>query len=303
MHRLSDYTRFGLGGPADAFFESADADEFVEMLWRVAGPHVVLGGGTNLVVADEGYRGTVLRYLGNAISRDGSTLSAQSGADLEGVVLRTVDEGLAGIESMMRIPGWVSGAIYGNAGAYGQSIHEVVSRVEIWDGATRRWISNAECGFRYRSSLFKTNRHWIVLTAEFALRPGDRSALVARAEEIRATRDAKFPPTMKCAGSIFKNLFFATLPPAAQARVPASLVRNGKVPSAYFLEQVGAKGTSLGGIRVADYHANLIYNAGDGTAREVVAIVDDLQSRVEREFGFRLEPEVQFIGFPDRRSF
>ncbi|MDX2181272.1 MAG: UDP-N-acetylmuramate dehydrogenase [Bryobacteraceae bacterium] len=303
MHLLSEYTRFGLGGPADAFFESADAAVFVEALRGVEGPHIVLGGGTNLVVADEGFRGTVLRYLGHEISHNGTTVTAQSGADLEAVVLYAIEHSLAGMESMMRIPGWVSGAIYGNAGAYGQSIHEVVSRVEIWDGETCRWISNAECGFTYRSSSFKTNKHWIVLTAEFALRLGDRPSLTARAEEIRATRDAKFPPSMKCAGSIFKNCFLANLPESAQARVPANLVREGKVPSAYFLEQVGAKGVSLGGIRVADYHANLIYNAGGGTASEVVAIVDDLRARVEREFEFTLEPEVQFIGFPDRKSY
>jgi UDP-N-acetylmuramate dehydrogenase len=300
---LSEYTRFGLGGPADLLVDTASAAEFIDELRSAAEPHIVLGGGTNLVVADDGYRGTVLRYTGRAIEHVGQTIRVESGADLEDLVRYAVANGLAGLESMMRIPGWVSGAVYGNAGAYGQSIHETLARVEVWDGIERRWLTNADCGFTYRASRFKQNKQWIILTAEFSLRPGDAAALAARAEEIRTTRDDKFPPSMKCAGSIFKNCLFAQLPEAAQRRVPEKLVRDGKVPSAYFLEQVGAKGEVCGGIQVASYHANLLYNAGGGTAAQVVELIDELKGRVAREFGFALEPEVQFVGFADRVSY
>jgi UDP-N-acetylmuramate dehydrogenase len=300
---LADYTRFGLGGPAALLIDAADPGEFIEEFRSAEDPRIVIGGGTNLVVADEGFPGTVLRFSGSSVERDGDCLIAMAGADLEVVVTRAVEEGLAGVESLMRIPGWVGGAVYGNAGAYGQSIHEVVARVEIFDGQTRCWIANQACAFGYRTSGFKRRKDWVILAAEFRLRPGDRPALAARAEEIRAIRDAKFPPTMKCAGSIFKNCFFRDLPASAQARVPPALVREGKVPSAFFLEQVGAKGMVNGGIRVADYHANLIYNAGGGKASEVVTIIDELKRRVEEEFGFAPEEEVQFVGFPDRISY
>lgn len=300
---LAAYTRFGIGGPADLLIDAPTASEFMEELRAVRGPSIVLGGGTNLVVSDEGFRGTVLRFTGNRIERRANCLIAEAGADLESAVTRAVEEGLAGIESLMRIPGWVGGAVYGNAGAYGQSVHEVVERVEIFDGRERRWISNPDCQFGYRTSGFKRRKDWAILAAEFRLRTGDRTALAARAEEIRALRDAKFPPTMKCAGSIFKNCFFRDLPPRARERVPPSLIREGKVPSAFFLEQVGAKGMAMGGIRVADYHANLIYNAGGGKASEVVALIDELKRRVREEFGFTPEEEVQFVGFPDRISY
>lgn len=299
---LSDYTRFGLGGPADLLIDAATTAEFIEELRSAPAPCIVLGGGTNLVIADEGYRGTVLRYKAKAISHQGLAVHVESGADLEELVLYCVRNGLAGLESMMRVPGWVSGAIYGNAGAYGQSIHEVLTRVEIFDGTSIKWIDNEDCGFRYRSSRFKNHKEWIILTAEFTMREGDPDALRKRALEIQETRDAKFPPSIKCAGSIFKNCFFAELPESVQKRIPPALVREGKVPSAFFLEQVGAKGTVNGGIRVADYHANLIYNAGGGTAREVIEIIDDLKTRVQSEFGFTLEEEVQFVGFPNRMS-
>ncbi len=105
---------------------------------------------------------------------------------------------------------------------------------------------------------------------------------------------------MKCAGSVFKNLLLAELPPAVSGRVPPAVVREGKVAAAWFLEQVGAKGMVRGGIRVADYHANLLYNAGAGTARELCALIRELKSRVRTRFGFELEEEVQYVGL--RRS-
>ena len=102
---------------------------------------------------------------------------------------------------------------------------------------------------------------------------------------------------MRCAGSIFKNLLMAELPESVRAQVPERVVREGKVPSAYFLEVAGAKGMVDGGIRVADYHANLIYNDAGGTAEQVRRIIDELKRRVRERFGFDLEEEVQYVGF------
>jgi UDP-N-acetylmuramate dehydrogenase len=109
-------------------------------------------------------------------------------------------------------------------------------------------------------------------------------------------RNEKFPVTMKCAGSIFKNLLLEDLPPAVAAEVPANAVREGKVPAAWFLEQVGAKGCRRGDIHVAAYHANLIYNAGAGTASDLRALIEDLKARVRARFGMDLEEEVQYVG-------
>jgi UDP-N-acetylmuramate dehydrogenase len=102
---------------------------------------------------------------------------------------------------------------------------------------------------------------------------------------------------MKCAGSIFKNFLLAELPPAVAAAVPATVIREGKVPAAYFLEQVGAKGMTCGDIHVAGYHANLIYNAGNGTARELCELIGELKGRVRERFGIEVEEEVQYVGF------
>ena len=301
--RLSEHTRFGLGGPADLFVDARSETAFADAAStiRAAGvPLLVIGGGTNLVAADEGYRGAVLRFMGAAIERQGNCVSAASGAVLQDLVEVTIDAGLAGISTMTGVPGWVGGAVYGNAGAYGNSVHSVVTETRFWDGGEIRTFSNAECQFGYRESIFKRHKGWILFSATFRLWPGDGAELRAKADEILSIRNAKYPPTMKCAGSIFKNLFLAALPPEAQREVPPKLVRDGKVPSAWFLEAVGGKGIRNGDIHVADYHANLIYNAGGGTARQVCEIIDDLKERVRARFGFLLEEEVQYVGFGDR---
>ena len=123
------------------------------------------------------------------------------------------------------------------------------------------------------------------------------AALAAMAHEIRTVRDAKYPPAMRCAGSTFKNVFFADLPERTQAEIPPKVIREGKVPSAWFLEQTGAKGLRRGDIQVASYHANLIYNDGAGRASDLVILIQELKKRVWDRFGFELEEEVQYVGF------
>jgi UDP-N-acetylmuramate dehydrogenase len=303
---LRGETRFGVGGPARLLVDVAEERAFWKAYRFVLAsgePHLVLGGGTNLIVSDDGYDGVILRFRGAAIEIRGEQAYVGSGADLDNLVMASADAGLAGMESMRRIPGWVGAAIYGNAGAYGQQISDTLVEARVFDGHRVARLSNDECQFAYRTSRFKQRKSWVVLSATFRLRAGDRAALLDRAEQIRSTRDAKFPPSMKCAGSIFKNLKFDALPAAAQKRVPATVVQYGKVPAAWFLEQVGAKGRRQGGIVVADYHANLLYNEGPGTAAELTRLIDGLKADVQREFGLAIEEEVQYVGFPSRRSY
>ena len=297
---LARYTRFGIGGPADVYAETAAAEVFVEALrqTRASGlPYVIIGGGTNLIVSDQGFRGIVLRFTADGIASEGSTVEADAGAELGAVVDASIARGLAGLETLAGIPGSLGAAVYGNAGAYGHSISEVVETVRTFDGEHIALRSAAECEFRYRESIFKRNKDWIVFSARLALRPAVAEELRRAADAILAERNRKFPPTMKCAGSIFKNLILAELPPAAAAQVPERVVREGKVPAAWFLEQAGARGLARGEMRVADYHANLIYNAGGGTARELRELIAELKARVGARFGLDLEEEVQYVGF------
>jgi UDP-N-acetylmuramate dehydrogenase len=299
---LSGYPRFGIGGPADLFAETNDEARFIDA-WRIAHASgleaVIIGGGTNLIVSDAGFRGVVLKLSNNRIHSQGETVHVESGATLQALVDFTVDAGLKGLETMTGIPGSAGAAVYGNAGAYGHSIAERVSRVRFFDGSEIREIDNAHCEFHYRESIFKQHKEWIIFSTELAMERGDAAVLRETADKILRIRNKKYPPTMKCAGSIFKNFLLAELPPRVAKEIPANVIIEGKVPSAWFLDQAGAKGMQAGDIHVADYHANLIYNAGQGTARDLTGIIGELKQRVERRWGIPLVEEVQYVGFAD----
>jgi UDP-N-acetylmuramate dehydrogenase len=297
---LSAHTRFAIGGPADLYAETESVESFIQALAaaRASGrDYMVMGRGTNLIVSDAGFRGIMLRFAARRILAAGDRVHCDAGAVLQDLVDFSINHGLQGLETLAGIPGSVGAAVYGNAGAYGHSIAERVRRVRFFDGECVRVFDNAECEFHYRESAFKRHKEWIVFSAELRLTPADARALRTTADDIVKVRNEKFPVTMKCAGSIFKNFLLAELPPAAAAAVPGTVVREGKVPAAYFLEQAGAKGMSRGDIHVAGYHANLIYNAGAGTAADLRALIAELKARVRRQFSVELEEEVQYVGY------
>jgi UDP-N-acetylmuramate dehydrogenase len=296
---LSRYTRFGIGGPADLYAETGNVEAFIAALAaaRSSGfPMIVIGGGTNLVVSDRGFRGIVLRYRGDRLMAAGRRVIADAGAVFEDLVDFAIERGLQGLETFAGIPGSIGAAVYGNAGAYGHSLSERVVDVRFHDGRDIRVFTNQECQFHYRESIFKRHKDWIIFSTGLLLEPADAAALRETADGIRKVRNEKFPVTMKCAGSIFKNLLLEDLPPAVAAEVPTAAVREGKVPAAWFLEQVGAKGVHRGDIHVAGYHANLIYNAGAGTAADLCSLIEDLKARVRARFGMEIEEEVQYVG-------
>jgi UDP-N-acetylmuramate dehydrogenase len=297
---LSRYTRFAIGGPADIYAESTNVEAFIAALSvaRASGMAiVVIGGGTNLIVSDDGFRGIVLRFRGERILAANGRVQSEAGVVLQDLVDFAIARGLKGLETLSGIPGSVGAAVYGNAGAYGHSIAERVVSVRFYDGETVRVFDNEACQFQYRESIFKREKGWIVFSTELRLDAGDAANLRATADSILKVRNEKFPVTMKCAGSIFKNLLLRELPAEAAAQVPPSAVREGKVPAAWFLEQAGAKGMVRGDIHVATYHANLIYNAGAGTAADLRGLILELKDRVVERFHFELEEEVQYVGF------
>ena len=275
----------------EAFLAALDAA-------RLSGMQImVIGGGTNLIVSDAGFRGIVLRFRGERLSaanqrvaRGGRRGPAGSGGFRRRPRSRWLGNAPSGI------PGSVGAAVYGNAGAYGHSISERVLRVRFFDGETVRVCDNQECQFRYRESIFKRHKDWVIFSTELLLDEADASLLRGTADSILKVRNEKFPVTMKCAGSIFKNLLLKELPAVVAGQVPETAIREGKVPAAWFLEQVGAKGMIRGDIHVASYHANLIYNAGTGSAADLCDLISELKTRVAQRFGIELEEEVQYVG-------
>ena len=187
---LSTLTRFAIGGPAGILADASSEAALIAALEAVGGtPHALIGGGSNLVADDRGFPGVVLRYTAKSIDINGPLVQVAAGAVLQDLVDSTVSAGLEGLHTMTGIPGWVGGAVYGNAGAYGHSIHEFVESVRFWDGSSVREIGNAACEFHYRESVFKRQKDWIVLEATLRLPAGDPAALRSTADGILKVRN------------------------------------------------------------------------------------------------------------------
>lgn len=296
---LKKITRFGVGGSAYAVEvkENNLLPSIVQNIKKSKKNFFVLGGGTNIIAHDKGYTGVVLLIKTKDMKVSGSEIQCDAGVSLQALVDEANRNSLSGIETLAGIPGTVGGALYGNAGAYGREIADVVTRVSIFDGIRTRNLSKKECSFYYRGSIFKRKK-WIILSAAFIFQKGNKKNLEQKSKDIVELRRKKYPPRLRCAGSIFKNILLqSTTGKKLQRMIPKEKIIKGKIPAGVLLESVGAKGMKRGSIVVADYHANLIINTGKGKAKDVKYIIDKLKKKVYKKYGILLEEEVQYLGF------
>jgi UDP-N-acetylmuramate dehydrogenase len=287
---LAPLTTFKVGGPADwlvATHHSADLENAIAIARDANMPITVLGGGSNVLVSDAGVRGIVVRVHGGDVHAiDASTIRADAGMTINGLVRWTVNRGVAGIEPWAGTPGTVGGAVYGNAHFKGRSIGEIIAAVRL---VTRngivRDVPHAEMEFAYDySRLHRT--HEIVVSTDFTVASGEPSALRATARESLAFRKRTQPLESASAGCIFQN------PDPARDHVP-----EGIPPSAGALvDRAGLKGAREGRARVSTTHANFIVNEGGATAGEIRALIDRCKSEVRARFGVVLREEIVYLG-------
>ena len=291
------HTTFRIGGPADFFYEARTPDALVAALRAAHGlglPVSLLGGGSNLLVADDGVRGLVLRAACDRVDLDGHEVLAECGAEFHGLVERCRDAGLAGLEFAAGLPGSLGGALFGNAGCYGRDVgSRVVECTHVTlDGTAVETRPAAWYEFGYRDSRLQRDPR-VLLSCRLRLAPGDRAALGREIEEKLALRRAKHPDWRRepTAGSYFKNL------PADWSRPGAQLSPGTRrVAAGQLLDECGCRGLRVGGAVVFARHANMIVNAGGATAADVLALAALMQARVRERFGVTLEEEVRFLG-------
>lgn len=301
---MSKHTSFRVGGPARYYVKAesiADLHEALALARRGNMPHFILGNGTNVLVSDEGYAGVIITLAGefSAIdSPDGRTYRVGAGCPLGKFARATLKQGLSGIHKLAGIPGTLGGAIYMNAGAYGQEIGTCCTQVTSLDTAGNTRVRTAgECAFGYRHSLFqelaRNGSVETILSATFAFDPATASdnstgesqeQTVARLEaelaECMAKRKATQPLNMPNAGSTFKRLA------QGAADTPTQIAPG------YYIEAAGLKGTRIGGAEVSTLHANFIVNAGGATAKDISALAELVQQKVREKFGITLEREI-----------
>ncbi len=295
---LATYTTLNIGGPARYFVEVATSNDLEEAIKYAEDNNLeyyIIAGGSDLLINDSGYNGLIIRYLETGVEREENKVTVKAGTVLQELIDALNEAGLGGAEKLAGIPGTVGGAIYGNAGAYGATISDHIRRVHVYDEEKEFWMSRDECEFDYRHSAFKHHKDYIILEAEFEFIPGNPDELKKISADTIEARLKKYPPGIKCPGSFFKNLLLINLPKEVVEIAPKDYY--GKLPSAWLLDQLGARGQSQGAIKIADYHANLFINTGNGTAQDFFNLAAEWKAKVKEKYHVELEPEVQLIGF------
>ena len=296
---LSKHTTLGIGGPAKFFVEAESEEELIDIVKKVLQektPFIVIGEGSNLLVSDEGYQGLIVKNKLKEISEKEGLISAKAGDSLQELVDFSIAKGLSGLQKMTGIPGTVGGAVYGNAGAYGQTVSDHLVRVKVFDGEKTFWVEKSDCKFSYRDSDFKNTKH-VLLDIEFKLDKGEAESLKQEAAETLTVRLQKYKPGIACPGSFFKNVQVKDLTHEQLEGIPKDKIVYEKIPAGYLLEEVGAKGAKRGDIEIASFHANLFMNRGKGTAEDFFTLSEEYRRKVKEKFGINLEPEVQLVGF------
>jgi len=333
--RLADHTTLRLGGPATAWVRATTEDELTAALTEAEGPVLVLGGGSNLVVADAGFDGTIVEVATSGVRADvdggdptcgGVLVTVAAGEQWDAFVTRAVEEGWVGVEALAGIPGLVGATPIQNVGAYGQEVSQTIARVRVWDRVLKgvRTFANAECHFGYRTSRFKSDpgRH-VVLDVTFQLTTGSLGTSVQYAELARTlgvelgqraplaeVRDAVLglrrgkgmvldpaDHDTWSAGSFFTNPVVEAggVPPDA----PAWPQPDGRVKTsaAWLIEAAGfSKGYGDGAVGLSTKHPLALTNRGGATTEELLALAREIRDRVEAEHGIRLVNEPVLVG-------
>jgi UDP-N-acetylmuramate dehydrogenase len=325
--KLASFTTLGLGGPADRFVAAASDNELIEAVTAAAdGPLLVLGGGSNLVIADEGFPGTVVHVATRGIAIDGTTVTVAAGQPWDSVVAQTVEAGLSGLECLSGIPGLAGATPIQNVGAYGQEVADTITAVRAYDRDQQQtsFFNNKECCFSYRHSVFRDTDRYVLLEVTFQLSRDPAPIRYAELAKVVATASAAGPasalpadiraavlalrrrkgmvldpadPDTRSAGSFFTNPVVAAAPEGA----PYFDAGDGKVkvPAAWLIEHAGfAKGYPGpdAPVRISTKHTLALVNSDTGTTKELLALAREIRAGVQSAYGIELRPEPTLIG-------
>jgi len=283
---LYPYTTMKVGGPAELYVEADTTQKLVEAVVaaRETGvPYFVMAGGSNLVIDDAGLSGLVVRYTAANLVADNFVIGCEGGLELWALVQEAGNRGWAGLENLAGIPGSVGGAVFGNAGAFGHSIGDILeSGIILTSANALETVGNDYFRFRYRHSYLKESGD-LLLSVKLRFKPGDREELWKKMKEILALRAEKHPPhDWPCAGSFFKNIEKADEP-------------YGKLAAGILLDKVGAKNLRIGQAGVYFKHANIIVNHGGARFADIRRLANLMRQQVQEEFGITLEEEIRYV--------
>lgn len=296
---LKDYSNYKIGGPASNFLEISNIDELQRLNLDELRKFFVLGGGTNILISDEGFNGLVIKNSIGGLEQKKDELYVGSGVLLPSVVEYSIKNSLSGLEWAGGLPGTVGGAVRGNAGAFGGEIKDSVFQVESLDLKTLeiKKRNNSECNFGYRWSVFKKNSNELIISVTLKLKNGNKKDIEKIVNEKIEYRNNRHPLDYPNIGSTFKNIPLSSLPRKLQEEF-WPYIKNDPfpiIPTAKLLALADLKGTRVGDAQISEKHPNFIVNLGSAKSSDVLSLIEIARKAVKEKWGIELEEEIMYL--------
>jgi len=299
---LAEHTTFKIGGKARYFYTAENKEDLVKAV-KVAKqfslPFFILGDGSNVLFSDKGFDGLVIKCQMSVIKCQDNNIFSDAGVELSGSVKLAKDNSLIGLEWASGIPGTVGGAVYGNAQAFGARISDIVKSAEVLDIETLKInnLSNKECQFFTKSSVFKNNKKLIIISVVLKLEKGNKEEIEQKTREYLNFRSKGYPVGLSSAGSVFINKEVKIEDPELLKEFPElkEFNKKGEIPSGYLIDKCGLRGKRIGGAQISEKHANFIVNLNKAKTEDVLALVKLAKERVKERFGIELKEEIQIV--------
>jgi UDP-N-acetylmuramate dehydrogenase len=295
---MNKHTTFKIGGPVDYFLTIDSTDSLVDALKFLDSEGVsyfILGGGSNMLVRDEGFRGVAIQIKDTRCEIQDTVVQCAAGCSTVEVAQKSIAAGLTGFEWGVGVPGTIGGAVRGNAGAMGGEMKDSVDRVEIYRDGEIVEITNAECEFGYRDSVFK-HQSDIILRVYLRLKKTEDVSGMKQAMDNLMYRNKTQPQGYASIGCIFKNVEYRIWNlESRKIDLPDEFIKKGKVSAGWLIDQSGMKGVRVGNAQVSERHGNFIINLGGATAQDVLSLIEQVKEKVYDTTGVEIEEEIQII--------
>jgi len=294
---ISKHTTFKIGGPARYFVIVDEIEKFVELLKYLDGAgekYMIFGGGSNILVSDDGYEGVVIQIKSKKIIIENNNIIADAGCTTVEIAQKSIAEKLTGFEWGVGVPGTIGGAVSGNAGAMGSEIKDSILKVEVYRDGEVIELDNIECEFSYRNSIFRHTSD-VILRVYIELQKTDNNNLAKKAIEHLQYRNKTQPRGYASSGCIFKNFQFSIFNFQNRDKIPQEFLDKKLIPAGWLIDSVDLKGYTVGNAQVSEKHGNFLLNLGGATATDVLSIIDEIKTKVYNEYEITLDTEVQII--------
>ncbi|MDD4333467.1 MAG: UDP-N-acetylmuramate dehydrogenase [Patescibacteria group bacterium] len=303
---LVQFAAYKVGGPAEFFLEVKTKEDLVgACMWaKEKNKEIkILGGGSNILICDQGIKGLVLKIANSDTVVRGERLDCGAGANLNRAMYLAAGAELSGLEWSAGIPGaTIGGAVRGNAGAFSMSMSDIVETVEAFNLSKNNFniFSNKDCRFSYRQSYFSDKNDYLIWRVILKMRKGNKEKIEQEIERILFFRQSK-QPRLPSAGSVFKNIDLEYLESVnknlSEEAISSGAMKDGRVAAGWLVDLAGLKGKKIGGAKVSLEHANFIVNTGNATAEDIFKLINIIKNEIKIRFKVELKEEIQYIGF------